>query len=283
MNPVRISSRVFLLLIWSLAVGPWSTASAFPPAPYHLLYGLVRDQYGTPLTVYPATIYLETPSGLRVQGQLSGSLQPGTNYRLEVPMDSGLTPDLYTTVALKKNVQFGLKLGIGRTTYVPIEMSGKLANLGKPGQETRLDLTMGVDADGDGLPDAWEQLMISMYGGALADIRGQDDGDGDGISNRDEFLAGTLAFDASSGFRVSILGTSDDAAVMEFLTLPGRTYTMQASSDLKQWAPVGFRIVSDTGPGALQSSYFSTSSRTLRIDVPSQPGTTNRYFKALVQ
>jgi len=284
MNLLRLALRFFLLLIWSLAIGHWSSAFAFPPAPYHLLYGLVRDQYGTPITVYPATIYLETPSGLRLQGHLSGSLQPGTNYRLEVPMDSGLTADLYQPVALKQNVQFRLKLVIGRTTYVPIEMSGNLANIGKPGQETRLDLTMGVDADGDGLPDAWEQILISMYGGTLADIRGQDDADGDGISNRDEYLSGTYAFDPSSGFRLSMLGTSEKGTTsLEFLALRGRSYTIQASSDLQQWSPVGFRIVTGGVPGAIQNSHFGTDMRTLRIEVPFQTGITNRYFKALVQ
>ena len=29
--------------------------------------------------------------------------------------------------------------------------------LGKPSETTRLDLTLGEDSDGDGLPDAWER------------------------------------------------------------------------------------------------------------------------------
>lgn len=260
-------------------------ALAFPPAPFHLIHGLVRDEYGMPITVYPATIYLETPTGLRVQSKLSGNIEPGTNYRLEVPMDSGLTADLYQPVALKQNVQFRLKLVIGKTTYVPIEMNGSLASIGKPGQQTRLDLTMGVDSDGDGLPDAWEDILISMFGGTLADIRGQDDADGDGISNRDEYLAGTYAFDPSSGFRLTVLGTSGKGTTaMEFLTLRGRTYTIQASPDLRQWSPVGFRIVSGRTPGALQNSYYGADMRTLHIEVPPPSGgDTNRYFRALVQ
>jgi hypothetical protein len=36
-------------------------------------------------------------------------------------------------------------------------------------------------------------------------------------------------------------------------------------------------------PGALQSSYSSTDVRTIKVQVPDQPGATNRYFRAVVQ
>ncbi len=45
-----------------------------------------------------------------------------------------------------------------------------------------------LDADGDGMPDAWERLHALSWQDA-SDATG--DADGDGLSNRDEFLAGT--------------------------------------------------------------------------------------------
>ncbi len=258
-------------------------AQAFPPAPHHVLYGLVRDQYGTPVVAPSAELYLETPEGLRLLCRLSSSLQPGTNYRMEVPMDSGMTPDPYRPNVLRASMQFRLKLRIGRTTYVPNEMVGDLAQLGKPGEETRLDLTMGEDSDGDGLPDAWEQILISRYGGTLRDIRGEDDADGDGIRNRDEFLAGTYAFDPESGLWLTLVESRPGTAVMEFLALRGRSYTLEASSDFQQWSPVSFRIVTAGVPGELRDRFDGGDMRTLRIEVPMSDDTDLRYFKTLVR
>src|SRR4029434_45759 len=128
------------------------------------------------------------------------------NYRLEVPMDSGTAPDLYQPTALRPFFQYRLKVVIGQTVYLPIEMGGHFAQSGQPSQKTRIDLTLGVDSDGDGLPDAWEQALIAIYGGTLDSVWPQDDADGDGISNLDEYLAGTYAFDPSDGFRLTLTG-----------------------------------------------------------------------------
>ena len=260
------------------------SALAFPPAPHPTLYGMVRNQFGEPLN-FPSDVYLETPSGIQLRTSVIGNLEPGVNYRIEVPMDSGTSSDTnaYQPTALKPFFPFRLKVQIGQTTYLPIQRTGNFAQIGQPGQKTRIDLTLGVDSDGDGLPDAWEQALISIYGGTLASIRPQDDADGDGISNLNEYLAGTYAFDPADGFRLTLTGTIAGTSSMEFLAIRARTYSIQASPNLQQWTPVNFRVVTGGVAGALQASYPATDVRTLKIQVPFQSGATNRYFRALVQ
>src|SRR5437773_5503795 len=62
-------------------------APAFPPAPDHVLFGMVRNQWGDPLDVSSAIVFLETPTGAGVKVSVLPGLEPGVNYRLAVPMD----------------------------------------------------------------------------------------------------------------------------------------------------------------------------------------------------
>ncbi|MCI0535298.1 MAG: hypothetical protein L0Z50_08720 [Verrucomicrobiales bacterium] len=259
-------------------------ASAFPPAPHHTLYGIVRNQFGDPLESFPADVYLETPSGTQLRSSLVNGLEPGVNYRLEVPMDSGTAADLYKPTALRPFYQFKLKVQIGQTTYLPIEMVGSFAQIGQPGQKTRLDLTLGVDSDGDGLPDAWEQALIAIYGGTLASINPNDDSDGDGISNLNEYLAGTYVFDPADGFSLTMIGANAGSSLFEFLAIRSRTYSIQASKDLSHWTPVGFRVVAPGVPAAVVDSYLAADVRKLRVEVPSSDQADEyQYFRVLVQ
>jgi hypothetical protein len=256
---------------------------SFPPAPHHTLYGLVRNQWGDPVTLAPSDVFLETPSGAQLRTSMVTGLEPGVNYRLQVPMDSGTAPDLYQPTALRPFFQYRLKVVIGQTVYLPIEMAGNFAQIGQPGQKTRIDLTLGVDSDGDGLPDAWEQQLIAIYGGTLASIRPNDDSDSDGLTNLQEYLAGTYAFDPSDGFALAITGVNAGASALEFLALRGRNYTIQASTDFRTWTSVPFRLATDAAQAALRNNYQATDVRTLRVEVPPQAGVTNRFFRALVQ
>ena len=261
-------------------------APAFPPAPHHTLFGLVRNQWGEPLNVTGAEIILETTSGPGVTTTLSPGLEPGVNYRLLVPMDSGIAPDLYQPTALKPLLPFRLRVKIAQTTYLPIEMAVHFAQVGQPAESTRLDLTLGEDSDGDGLPDAWERALIAALGGnlTLADIRPNDDSDGDGISNLNEYLAGTYAFDPADGFALRLVGVNAGASVLQFLAIRGRTYTIESSLDLRQWTPVQFRVASEGPSAPLRDDYLANDVRLLRVEVPNQIGAeANRYFKARVQ
>jgi hypothetical protein len=249
-----------------------------------VVYGLVRTQFGDPLEDVPGDIYLETPGGTQLRTGLGSSSEPGLNYRLEVPMDSGTAADLYKPTALRPFYQFKLKVQIGQTTYVPIEMVGSFTEIGQPSKKTRIDLTLGVDSDGDGLPDAWEQALIAIYGGNLAGINPNGDTDGDGISNLNEYLAGTYAFDPSDGFRLAWVSQGTSAAQMEFLAVRGRSYSIEASSNLQQWTPVNFRVISGSTAGGLQANYQATEVRPLRVEVPTPTGDNpSRYFRAIVQ
>ncbi len=78
------------------------------------------------------------------------------------------------------------------------------------------------DSDGDGLPDAWEQLHgLDARNPADADA----DLDGDGLSNRAEYLAGTLPDDPSSTLALAVaLGPT--GVRLQFQAAAERTYSV---------------------------------------------------------
>jgi hypothetical protein len=97
-------------------------------------------------------------------------------------------------------------------------------------------VTWSDDDNADGLPDNWQV----KYFGPIASfwpLPGADS-DGDGNSNRDEFLAGTNPADGSSALRTSIENTQL-GTLLVWNSLPGGLYQIQASSDLINWSDVG--------------------------------------------
>jgi hypothetical protein len=198
-----------------------------------------------------------------------------------------LTSDNYKPTALRPTVSFTIKVKIGTVTYLPLELHGAYANLGKPAQRTHLDLTLGEDSDGDGLPDAWERALIEMLGGGLtlADIRPGDDSDGDGLTNLQEYIAGTYAFDSQDGLRLDAAGLDEGQPLLDFMVIRGRSYTILGSADLKTWVPVDFRLSDSATNSAPQRSYTAKDVRILRAEVllPDAQPTPLRAFKLMAQ
>jgi hypothetical protein len=281
MNASHTSRRLLAGLAGSLlTVAAW----AFPPAPDHLIYGYVRDEQGTPLNRPNAEVWLEANERVLVKVPIGADSEPGVNYRLAIPVDSGVTGDLYTPNALRPTVPFRLRVKIGNVTYLPIEMSGVANFVTRPGASSRVDLTLGVDSDGDGLPDSWERQLSAGMGGdkSLADINPGDDADGDGLSNLQEYLAGTYAFDPQDGFALSIVSTQGDRPVLEFLAIRGRDYEIQGSADLQNWSRVAFGLTTDAAGTALRDSFRATDTRVRRPVVAPGEGVQPRFFKLVV-
>ena len=260
------------------------TVLGFPPAPYHTVYGMVRDEMGEPIMSSSMIVSLETTNGVKISTTVVPNLAPGMNYRLQVPMDAGLTTANYSPTALRPLVSFRMKVIDADTIYLPMEVKANFSNLGKPAKSTRMDLTLGEDSDGDGLPDAWERALIDMgYGQTLEDILPNADSDGDGLSNMNEYLAGTYAFDPEDGFALTIVGMQDGRPLLDFMVLPGRNYTLQGSSDLKTWTPLYFGLAEEGPSGLLRNNYSAADVKILRISADVPAGQKAVFFKAMVQ
>jgi hypothetical protein len=105
-----------------------------------------------------------------------------------------------------------------------------VTNLASPLPNMVFSVTVLPDADSDGLPDSWE---TAYFGSPTAADRNSDS-DGDGISNMDEYIAGTDATNRLSYLKVeSIVGTATAASVT-FGALSNKTYTLEFTDAVEQ-------------------------------------------------
>ena len=271
--------RSLLLLFLILNSSFLIPVSAYPPAPFHLFYGMVRDEYGTPLITPGAEVILETASGVQVRTTINPGIETAANYRLEVPMDAGLLAAPYQPTALRPFAPFRIKVRIAGVVYLPIEMVGDFSQLGQPGQRTRLNLTLGEDSNGDGLPDAWQRLINAD----LAKVKPGDSA-GNGLTYLQQYYAGTYAVDPTNGFALNILGFTNGAPLLEFLAVTGRTYSLLGSSDLKTWTPLTFKVPTDGTNVSVRQSYQTDAIKKVQLQVNTQGAeVAATYFRLMLQ
>ena len=273
-----------VLCAFSLQLSTFFLA-AFPPALPHTIYGMARDEYGNPLRTN-ATIVLTTSTGLSVSAQVDPDLEPGVNYQLVVPMDSGVKSDAYKTGVLQATVPFRIRVTINNTTFLPLEMVGDYSLLGQPGKRTRIDLTLGEDTNGNGLPDAWERAMIAARGWnvALTNLTAGSSFGTNGVTLLQEYVAGTYGFEDGNGLNLAIARVEAGTPVLEFLAVRGRSYAIVGSTDLKTWVPVAFRpLLPDAGPDPV-GNYLSSDVRLLQVAVPAPiTGAVPLFYKLQIQ
>ena len=84
------------------------------------------------------------------------------------------------------------------------------------------------DTDGDGLPDWWELANGTNPNANDA----AEDLDHDGLSNQDEYIAGTLPNDGTSYLRIDRIVGGNEPMAVEFLAVSNRSYTVQFKDSL---------------------------------------------------
>ncbi len=251
----RPSNNRSALLCGLLAVLCFTTVYGFPPAPYHTVYGIVRDQVGQALDVEGATIVLLKDSAEVGRTPIISGPRIDQNYELKIRIDADRpSTQLYSSAAVPADGLYSLVVEMNGQLFFPIEVSNTLT-VGKGGGRVRLDLTLGGDSDGDGLPDIWEEWQL-FQAGYFPDEEGwpinlidrDDDFDGDGQSNYFEYIAGTFAGDGSDSFLLEIIERSPTSVRLEFFAITGKVYTLERSSDGKVWTRIPFSTIEGAQP-----------------------------------
>jgi hypothetical protein len=92
---------------------------------------------------------------------------------------------------------------------------------------TSLGLDPNLDADGDGMPNGWEQRHgLDPLNAADANA----DNDEDGLSNLQEFQLGTDPTDSSSPYRITAIAREGNNVRITWTTVGGTTNVVQVSS-----------------------------------------------------
>jgi hypothetical protein len=122
---------------------------------------------------------------------------------------------------------------------------------GHTGVSLPLTVEPGIDADADGLPDAWEVRYFgstSTPGG-----RPNDDPDADGLTNLAEFGVGTDPRDASSRLQILAVELSGNNVRLCFTTAAGKRYQLEWTDDLSSpvWVPASEPLI---GTGSVRQA-----------------------------
>lgn len=173
-------------------------------------------------------------------GPFLGQLQDGgENVELQAPDNPNTNGVPYVTIdAVRYNDRdpwpvaadgSGMSLQRVPSSAYGNEPSYWLAAAPTPGQAVGAG-----DSDGDGMPDAWEETFGTFE--FIPDAF--DDPDGDGLSNWEEYLAGTHPREASSALRFQEIYAQDGNIVMQFVASSNRTYSLlfKPTTDAAQWS-----------------------------------------------
>ena len=145
---------------------------------------------------------------------------------------------------------------------------------------------VSTDANGNGIPDAWELAFVAALGLniPLSNINPNTDYAHDGRSLMQEYLLGNYPPHPTNTFNVQLVSLQAGSVVLGFNTQSGHAYTVLGSTDLKNWTTLNFTIPAQGTNAPVQSSYASSDVRTLQIQsVPSSNAHTVQFFKVQYQ
>jgi len=123
-----------------------------------------------------------------------------------------------------------------------------------------------VFSDSDGIPDWWRLAYFGHALGQASDLsRAADDADGDGMSNLNEYLAGTAPLDAGSVFKIGNVQIVSGNVQVSCSSVTNRIYQLQRRDSLDVsffWSDIGWALVGNgsilvlTDPGATNDARY---------------------------
>jgi glycosidase len=126
-----------------------------------------------------------------------------------------------------------------------------------------------VASDTDGIPDWWRLAYFGHALGLASDkSRGTDDADGDGVSNLNEFLAGTNPLEANSVFKIMGAVRASNEVQLLWTTRADKTYQLQQSDgpgNGASWTNFGPAITGTDGVVTQSVGAAAGASRFFRV------------------
>jgi hypothetical protein len=216
------------------------------------------------LIVLVAPVFLEPPQSLTVfpgdnavfHVSVYGTLPMGYRWRRNgsayIPFEQGTPTLVLTNVQLSFNGQYFEVIVTNRANTSPGVLS------------SRAVLTVLADDDHDGMADVWETANN------VSDPN--DDPDGDGATNLEEYIAGTDPHDGLSYLkidRISVGGTTS----LQFFALSNRNYTVKFANDLSSggWSNLAHVFVRASNRVETVIDSNAVPQRYYRLVTPYQP------------
>ncbi len=137
-------------------------------------------------------------------------------------IDGNLTSKVVVTIGLDSS-----RSGIQTIEYAVVDRAGNISRIQRQVEVTAVN--PNADTNSNDIPDSWEQEYFAGQG-----FDPNADADGDGTSNRMEYIAGTLPTSRSSVFR-PVGSHNGTAFTMPMATVAGRTYKVYATRNLTDW------------------------------------------------
>jgi len=287
-HPSRHSGRSALSWpVASFAVGLGMLVLSFTldagiPQPMFIYYGQAKDGFGIPYRENAEVVLLKDDREI-ARSTIEGSRVPGVNFALYTHLDDGQGASNYVAKAVRVGdlVSIVVRDRFGQKTIME---QGQVPPVGKPGKMVAINVTAAVDADGDLLPDQWEQEMLYWTDNEFAgiyEVNPGDDYDGDGQTNGEEYQAGTFAFlDYDYFFAEAMHVTPNGRLAVTFWGVPGKSYSAEHKDSLNDahWTttPLAARDTDE-----LKVQLIEGQGRWLTLYLPKN--TANKFFRLLVK
>ncbi|HTL58009.1 MAG TPA: hypothetical protein VL361_20130 [Candidatus Limnocylindrales bacterium] len=231
-----INSRLVPVVVaFGLGLGVVARADGIPE-PSLILYGVISDtSSGGSRVSFGSLTWTFRPVGggaVVVATGVLTNINDQFSYVLRVPCETPLpaipastnTLQLASSPTLYDRSQVTVQ-GVAASFAIPSLTNLTLTSTDR-GKIERIDLTVNLNL-GEVLPDAWQM----QYFGHL-NVPPDDDPDHDGLTNWQEYRAGTDPTDPQSRFVILRVTSSASGSSVQWSSVQGKFYTVQRSPDL---------------------------------------------------